>query len=81
MWPIVMSLMGSPTKNWSKLLTRRSTVVGTLCDAGTPKLSDLGSASRGFWRIENNGNQWMMTVAIQTAARLITVLRVLHTST
>jgi hypothetical protein len=27
-------LMGSLTKNWSKLLTRRSTVVGTLCDAG-----------------------------------------------
>ena len=29
-----MSLMGSPRKNWSKLLTRRSTAVGTLCDAG-----------------------------------------------
>ena len=28
-------LMGSPTKNWSKLLTRRSTAVGTLCDAGS----------------------------------------------
>ena len=27
-------LMGSLTKNWSRLLTRRSTVVGTLCDAG-----------------------------------------------
>ncbi len=27
-------LMGSPTKNWSKLLTHRSVVVGTHCDAG-----------------------------------------------
>jgi hypothetical protein len=28
-------LMGSPAKNWSKLLTRRSTAVGTLGDAGS----------------------------------------------
>jgi hypothetical protein len=28
-------LRGSPTKNWSKLLTRRSTAVGILCDAGS----------------------------------------------
>jgi hypothetical protein len=27
--------MGSPTKNWSKLLTHRSFAVGTLCDAGS----------------------------------------------
>ena len=57
-------LMGSPTKNWSKLLTRQSTAVGTLCDAGSEPMLAVFRRSGLPMQLRHDGSLHV-TLALQ----------------